>query len=896
MVRPINVFYVLVLTASAALAYTVHVNPADVHVYATEIEGYSAVTLEGGYVLPVEPGEPALPGLSVMVALPQGMGIESVDVSYSDPVTVPVPGKILPMQEPLKVGEEPDSFVLPDEDVYTASTPFPGDPVFAYNDGNMSGYHIGSVVLAPVQYVPAKGELIIYREVDFDLHLGYAPGGFVYPKYRPEWVDDYIKTNIVKAVVNPEEISSPAGTVLIGAGDRMPDDMYPYLIIVKSGFEEEAENLALWKTKKGLRAKIMPTDEIEGSYSGVDTEERIRNCIIDYYENHGTQFVCLIGSSSSIPMRKAYDPDFDVAEGNHLVPTDNYYGCLDGDWNADGDGYWGEHPSDDVDYNYDVYVGRMQVMSATNVSEIVDKTLCYEGTELASEVNPYDYNDQVLFAAGWLDGSTNGAEGKTFIKDTYMESPSWAFTELYDSSFTSSAFINEMNEGKGIINHGAHSNTTILGTESGYVSSSDLYNLTNHPKFTAFLYTYGCYAANTDSPYNCGAYFVESPEGGGVGFVGNTRYGWYAGGSWFLHTYSQLFDEEYFRQLGVVDNYINGSTLASHKQHLVGYAGNAYYRYIYYELFLTGDPDIWVPTDTVYALSPVYDTETGMGSQTYGVNVSDSARQDVEGALVCLWKDDEVYAWGETDGTGGVTFNIEPTSEGTMYLTVSAHNHETYEGEVTVGGYYVTVELESFTGKKAPGGVRLDWEVRNAEDVSYFNLYRRPTMDLAGVTESGAVNSAALAGNAKSSLTAESTWVKINEYPITGENPYVYVDGTARTGEYEYKLEAVLRNGAEDLGTTFVGGDVPVAFGFKVTPNPAKTTVNFVVALPEKTSVKLSVYDLTGRKVSEFVNGPLEAGENSLAFDATALAAGVYVVKLDAGDYGSILKRVVITR
>jgi hypothetical protein len=896
MVKAINVFYVLVLTAAAVFAYTVQIDPADVDVKATEFGGYSAVTLDGGYILPVEPGEPALPGLSVMVALPQGMEIELVDVSYSDPVSLPGTYKILPMQEPLKVGEKAGTFVLPDNDIYSASTPFPGELVYAFNGGNMSGYHVGSVVLAPIQYIPAKGELIIYQEIDFDLLLKPARGNLVYPKYRLEWINRYITERLETTVINPEDVISPAGTVLIGSGDRMLDDIYPYLIIAGAGLEEEAGDLAFWKTKKGLRAKVLSTDEIDDFYSGVDRQERIRNCIIDYYENNGTQFVVLIGSISSVPMRKAYDPDFDVAEGNHLVPTDNYYGCLDGDWNADGDGYWGEHPSDDVDFNYDVYVGRMQAMSPTYASEIVDKTLCYEGTELASEVNPYDYNDQVLFAAGWLDGSTNGAEGKTFIKDTYMESPFWGFTELYDSSFTSSAFINEMNEGKGIINHGAHSNTTILGTESGAVSSTDLYNLTNHPRFTAFLYTYGCYAANTDSPFNCGAYFVASPEGGGVGFVGNTRYGWYAGGSWFLHTYSELFDEEYFRQLGVVDNYINGSTLASHKQHLVGYTGNAYYRYIYYELFLTGDPDIWVPTDNVYALSPVYDMETGMGVQTYGVHVSDSSRQDVEGALVCLWKGDEVYAYGETDGVGNVSFDIEPTSEGTMYLTVCAHNHEAYEAEIAVEGYYVTVELESFSGKRTPEGVRLDWKVRSAEEVSYFNLYRRSAKDFEAITESGAAISAVSKDSVKSPIAAASPWVKINERPITGDNPYVYVDGSVGTGEYEYKLEAVLRNTAEDLGTTFVSGDVPVAFGLKAAPNPAKTVINFGVGLPEKTSIKLTIYDLTGRKVSELANGHMEAGENVLTFDATTLAAGVYVVKLDAGDYGSALKRIVITR
>lgn len=900
MANGLRVLYVVAIAATSVFAYTVRLDIDSVRTETVDIlgfEGYTAVTLDGGYVLPVEPGKPALPGLSIMVALPQGTEIESVDVSYSDPVTLPGSHKVLPMQEPEKVGEMPDKIILPNDDIYTSSSLFPGKSAYSFESGNAAGYHVGNVLLTPIQYVPASGELILYRQLDFDLNLRSAGGDHVYPKYRLEWIGNFIRRNLEAAVINPEEVFTPAGTVLVSKAGPIRDDLYPYLIIVEPGFEENAENLGFWKTKKGLKSKVLTTDEIDADYTGVDVQERIRNCIKDYFENHGTQFVCFIGPNASIPMRDAYDPDFDVGEGDHLVPTDNYYGCLDGDWNADGDGYWGEHPSDDVDYYYDVFVGRMQTQTTSYAAEIVDKTLCYEGTELASEVNPYDYSDQVLLAAGWLDASTNGANGKIFIKDNYMTSSFWDFTELYDSSFTASAFISEMNEGKGVINHGAHSNTTILGTESGSVSSSDLYNLTNHPRFTGFLYTYGCYAANTDSSANCGAFFVASPEGGGVGFVGNTRYGWYAGGSWFLHTYSQLFDEEYFRQLGVHDNYVNGSTLASHKHYLAGYTGYDYYRYIYYELFLTGEPDIWIPTDDVYAMSPSYETETGLGTQTYDVHVADaSSRQDVENALVCLWKGEEVYACGETDGTGNISFDIEPTSEGTMYLTICAHNHETFEAEVTVGDYYVTVGLESFTGTRISNGIRLDWDVRNAEDVTYYNLYRRSANDSSKVAESGYANAALTKDATKSPSLKTSAWVKVNENPITGDNPYSYVDRSVGAGEYEYKLEAVLDDNAEDLGTAFVGGDVPVAFGLTVAPNPAGSVVRFRVGLPEKTTVKLTMYDLTGRKVSELVDGPMDAGENTLAFDTTILAAGVYIIRLDTGDFGAVTKRVVVTR
>lgn len=56
------------------------------------------------------------------------------------------------------------------------------------------------------------------------------------------------------------------------------------------------------------------------------------------------------------------------------------------------------------------------------------------------------------------------------------------------------------------------------------------------------------------------------------------------------------------------------------------------------------------------------------------------------------------------------------------------------------------------------------------------------------------------------------------------------------------------------------------------------------------------MYDLTGREVSKLVDGPMDASENALAFDTTTLAAGVYVVRLDAGGFDAVTKRVVVTR
>ena len=72
-------------------------------------------------------------------------------------------------------------------------------------------------------------------------------------------------------------------------------------------------------------------------------------------------------------------------------------------------------------------------------------------------------------------------------------------------------------------------------------------------------------------------------------------------------------------------------------------------------------------------------------------------------------------------------------------------------------------------------------------------------------------------------------------------------------------------------------------------PNPTRgpSTVDF--ALDEATPVQLSVYDVMGRKVATLIDRPLTAGQhevqwNGRSADGSAVASGMYLLRLQAGD------------
>ena len=65
-------------------------------------------------------------------------------------------------------------------------------------------------------------------------------------------------------------------------------------------------------------------------------------------------------------------------------------------------------------------------------------------------------------------------------------------------------------------------------------------------------------------------------------------------------------------------------------------------------------------------------------------------------------------------------------------------------------------------------------------------------------------------------------------------------------------------------------------------PNPAQGVVSFPFALREGGATRISIYDVTGRQVAVVADRTFGSGGQVAEFDASKLAAGVYVVVLEA--------------
>ena len=77
-------------------------------------------------------------------------------------------------------------------------------------------------------------------------------------------------------------------------------------------------------------------------------------------------------------------------------------------------------------------------------------------------------------------------------------------------------------------------------------------------------------------------------------------------------------------------------------------------------------------------------------------------------------------------------------------------------------------------------------------------------------------------------------------------------------------------------------------------PNPFNPSTILSYTLKSDAKVKLTVYNLVGQSVELIVDEYQTAGEYAYSFDATNLPAGIYIYKLQVGDYSSVKRMTLV--
>lgn len=732
-------------------------DPAGVTI--TREGAYDRIAGEGLECMGDEPGTPELPAEVVHIAIPSGAEVKGFRVRFKEEMlqegVFPYPLQpFVPMSQ-----TNMPAFMPPKPEAYKLADPFPAEMALLKGDQNRMGHRFVSIQINPLRYTGATKTLLIAREVTVDVDYVLP---FITPTARTGRVVQEAHESVKAMVVNPGEVESPLSApapvkplaepmdeptlvpetepVSIIEADASGDGVIPtgtgdvdYLIITSDTLASAFTNLALHRqTFNGFATEVKTVASITSTYTGKDTQAKIRACIIDYFTTRNLSYVVLGGDNTVVATRSCY-----VTWEMQNMPTDLYYSGLDGTWDADNDGIYGEvhtYPAllVDADMAYDVIVGRIPVRTASQANAYINKVIRYDNNPpysiarkvMASGHTCWDsYSSTTRPLDLMNDGHRQFQDSKhPSVSDSeiwerrlyrdFAQSNTWEsatqgylFNTLSSWDGTSNAgtypasaanMVTTFNQGWNIVRNLTHGNTDIWATESGYFDVTSANSLTN---LTAFLYTGACLSGGFDQGEpSLSEAMLRNPIGGALVYLGCNRYNWGNPGSYYGGPGSE-YAAKWFSQLFGARERLAGKAFAEHKLAMIEKCNSDnYYKWIQYGINLQGDPALRIiglyPSVSVEA-TDMLATEGGndfghfvvrrapaTGSLTVSVSYSGTAMvsggsSDIMGTLpVAL-----TFANGESEKIISVTPLADAINEQDETIILSLVADEIYEVE-----------------------------------------------------------------------------------------------------------------------------------------------------------------------------------------------------------------------
>ncbi len=532
----IIIFFIVLLTAAAAYADVTmeyEFTRPVVEALSRDLDGvggaerYHVIEMKGA-PLNGHPGRPLLPHYCITLLIPQGEMLLDAEVEAGEWKKLPGEYRLFPSQQsfPLSLIEELKPTEC-DPSVYNSSELYPLRVFSEPRSYWCKGFQMITFNLFPVRYRPSSGELSYTLSMRVKLTTGPEKRDVRRVSRRAsasdlEWV--------MRKADNPETAERYKAELLSGPGLLGKDD-YRYVIVTTEALSSMSgpnnfQDLLSFKHSRGISGTIKTVEEISVEYSGEDLQAKIRNFLIDAYENWNTEWALLGADHEDIPARGCYA----TAEGHEdsTIPTDMYYGCLDGSWDHSGNGIYGEigdgPGGGDPDVYAELFVGRASVSSSTQLHNFVRKTIAYETDDYSLEwsdnalmlgeylwTNTYggDYMDELWYGSDSWGYSTPGYPDDWEIDHLYEREEYWGSSDLEPKLNSNDVFW---------VNHLGHaSGSTVM-----HLYTSEVDDLSNTRPFLA--YSQGCYAGAFDQG-DCIAEHFSWADGAAFAVIMNGRYG-----------------------------------------------------------------------------------------------------------------------------------------------------------------------------------------------------------------------------------------------------------------------------------------------------------------------------------------------------------------------------------
>ncbi len=685
---------------------TFHYSPADFAL--REAGGFHQLQVARG-MGEAAPGWPDLPAVPEAVELPSSQEVERVEVVEARwrPWTR---AHLMPAQRPAPSFGSPE-WTGPDAAAYDRSGWLPEQTVSLGSQGWMRGTHLAHLLVRPARWSPSSGALETLEEVRVRLVMRPTRTTPV-PRERvvPEWEDGLSRPRgPTRSAALGLDAAGPGRRAEPFKATQIPSLLgspVAYLIITNDALAAEFQRLADWKTESGVPAVVRTTSFIEQQYPlGSDQAERIRMFIRDAYQRWGTKWVLLGGDVGVVPTRYAWTTFY----GGESIATDLYYSCLDGNWNADGDSLYGEgfriasDPGDQADLYPEVYVGRASVVTTADAQLFIDHSFQYARTPVGDYEHKALWFAEVLFPQNWKPGDYISQDGAVYAEENlpyFCGNPFWQVDRLYEN-YTAPAYVSPcygapqqetvqavgaaMNAGVNFASHIGHGYRNTMSVGNGSLDNGYAQGMTNGNRLMC-LYAANC-TSNAIDFESIGEAFMLAQGGGAIANIGSTRFDFPIAGHLFEKEFCKLVFQDSVSALGEAQ--------ARQKIPFVsGSAGDFTYRWTEMTLLLLGDPELRLWTGAPRTLAVTHAASMPLGDSAFAVHV-ETGGLPLYNARVTLYKPDDQYVIGTTNGAGDAVLSFRPDSIGPFKVTVTAYDARPYQAEVPVtpGGAAVLADL-----------------------------------------------------------------------------------------------------------------------------------------------------------------------------------------------------------
>ncbi len=657
-------------------------------------------------------GEPTLPYQAVSLLIPPGHTATGILIEPGEEVFLEGSYKIFPQQYSQPISKGGSGIFVLNENVYGKNASYPEQMHGELVTHFMNGFAVAMTSFTPVRYNPATGQISYYKEITI----------------RIETKVDEKAAEALKNLNNSELVLQRLGLLvqnpemnLAYPSREIKNEDYDLLIITAPQFESSFQSLVNFYKPYGINGQVVSTQTIYSSTPGQDNPEKIRNYIIQQYQDHGIQHLTLAGDVEHVPYRGFYcTVQSSSVYTDNNIPSDLYFSALDGNWNTNGNNLWGEIGEDDL--LPEIGVGRISFSTAAELAIMFNKIESYMGNPVLGELrNPlmageHLWSDPLTWGCDYLDLLIGYQNENGYITNGIPEDHNIEWMCDRTQTWSASLLRQKINQGKSFIHHVGHANSNYtMKMYNSDITNANFSQVNGTTHNFTLAYSHGCICGAFDDN-DCIAERMINIDNFAVAVIMNSRYGWFNEGQTegpSAHLHREFIDALYTQKephIGITHTISRIKTAPWVTA--PGQWEEGALRWCFYDCNVIGDAALRIWTDEPLNITATYQNALPVGVPSISISISGNG--PVEGLVCAFIKDGVTYGKAETDATGQaqITFDQTITELGEATIFVSGYNCLLNEFPVLVipnEGAYVVYESSVINDSQGNGNGLADY-------------------------------------------------------------------------------------------------------------------------------------------------------------------------------------------